>query len=220
MFRQAYHAPRSDPLKRPPPDRGWQYAAITTDDIGLPITHSSRGRRCRMPNSVDIRSFVHDSSSMIAFKSSGPAIASRMPTDGYRLGTRRAVLRNRAFVTGATISATPPIQEAPHLVESIDPSFHDECKGRPAPKQWICVRQMQPAVSQRIIGIQNMQSLVDAKQQRDPRQHVVGKRSDFASLVLVVRGWSRPSQKGSLLRDVQSPRLCEIEECPDCRCRQ
>ena len=59
----AYQAPRVGPLKRPPPRRGWQKAAITTLAIGRPSTHSCGGMLCRMPSSPEMRSLVQSSSS-------------------------------------------------------------------------------------------------------------------------------------------------------------
>jgi hypothetical protein len=78
----AYHAPRSGVLKRAPSGFGWQNAAMTTDDPGLPVTHSDFGSENRSPISPETRSFDQPSSSAIARTSSGPAMVSRMPAGG------------------------------------------------------------------------------------------------------------------------------------------
>ena len=73
-------APRSPAKPRAPRPR-MEKAAISLEDIGFPVTQSSGGpdAECRF---VEILSFVHDSSSMMASRSSGPATTSRIPVEG------------------------------------------------------------------------------------------------------------------------------------------
>ena len=65
-----------------PPAEGGSTAAITTLDIGAPVTHSPSGMVCRTPSSLLMRSFVHPSSSKTASRSAGDATRSRRPATG------------------------------------------------------------------------------------------------------------------------------------------
>ena len=77
--------------------------------------------------------------------------------------------------------------------------------GGGAAEHRIGVRHPHPRVGERLIGVEHLQALVDAEDQRQPGERIVGQRAVVACLVLVVRRGGGPPEQRALLDDRQLP---------------
>src|SRR5262245_41143913 len=202
-----------------------------------------------MPSSALMRSLVHPSSSKIASRSSGAATQSNRPTAGNLLGTSRVVPFQRIWTSGGefivesrgarwsavsgpdcgsraaacglwTASAASRVQEAPDAIQAVDTGVDGPRQGRSASEQRIGVRHPYPAVRHGLLGVENLEALVDAENERHARQRVECEGSVVACLVLMVGRSRRPSEQGALLCYRQVPGAGDVEESPEGRPRK
>src|SRR6185312_10192316 len=97
-------------------------------------------------------------------------------------------------------------------VEAIHLALRDEFGRRPAAEHRISIRQLDPAVGERGVGIEDVQGLVDAEHERNAGQEVERQRADVAGLVLVEGRGRRRAEDGDLLLAAEPPLLRDIEE--------
>src|ERR1022692_2143011 len=202
----AYQAPRSELLKRPPVGRGWQNAAIITLAMGRPATHSSIGMRWRAPSSEEMRSLLQVSNSRIRGRSAGLEIASRMPREGYRQGTRRQAPVRRSLRLGGVSSTRRAFRRvAAGRGRDRRSPFDHEGQGGLAAEQRIAIGQPDPFVGQILFRVKDVEILVNAQDEGDTHQHIVRKYRDAAGFIFEEGGCGRPSGQSALFLGVQLP---------------
>src|SRR5687768_671796 len=98
-----------------------------------------------------------------------------------------------------TSSPSSGVEQAADAVQAVDAGVDRHRQRGGAAEHWIAVRHPYPRVGERLIGVEHLQALVDAENQRQPGQRVIGQRAVVACLVLVIRRGGGPPEQRALV---------------------
>src|ERR1700730_9196430 len=137
----------------------------------------------------------------------------RRAESGWRSGD--AWFRGYARERARSFHPAPRIDIAAHGKQVVNAAAQRSLERRNAPERQILVGAGEPAHRARLVGKQQLEPLVDAKQQRDPLQLIARQRPHFATAPIVIGGPRDVAQERAALIDRQPPSVAKAHEQAD-----
>src|ERR1700730_9751738 len=119
----------------------------------------------------------------------------RSAEGGWQSGD--AWFRGHARGQAPSFHAAPRIDVAAHRIEIVDAAAKRALQRRNATERQILVGTGEPARRARLVGKEQLETLVDAEHERDALNLIAGQRANLAALPVVIGGPRNVAQKST-----------------------